>query len=265
MGTFPRMAQIHSPELFERVLREVATHGTISAAARAIGVEHFTVANWAKRFPEFGAQLREALADGIEAMADDVLRIVDGDDLDDEVEVIDAQGRRGIGTRRLKLAAAGGDPVARARLRAETRLKLIAARAPERYGNKVLHAGHDGGAIKHEQAIDIRAIAAQLRSAAAARTIDHDATPATRDSAQRFERDGSLRRRVTAAARGGVAQLDGDGAAGAARSGSSEGGPATTGGRISPAGAKGGPTAPPQTGTGNSSNSTDYFNPEDYV
>lgn len=260
------MAQIHSPELFERVLHEAAMHGTIAAAARAIGVEHFTVANWAKRFPEFGAQLREALADGIEAMADDVLRIVDGDDLDDEVELTDAQGRRGIGTRRLKLAAAGGDPVARARLRAETRLKLIAARAPERYGNKVLHAGHDGGAIKHEQAIDIRAIAAQLRSAAAARTIDHDDNaPATRDSAQRFERDGSLRRRVTAATRDDAAQLDGDGAAGAARSGSSEGGPATPEGRISPAGAKGGPTAPPQTGTGNSSNSTDYFNPEDYV
>jgi len=147
MGTFPRMAQIHSPELFDRVLHEAAMHGTIAAAARAVGVNHLTVSHWARRYPEFGDKLKEALADGIEAMADDVLRIVDGDDLDDEVELTDAQGRRGIGTRRLKLAAAGGDPVARARLRAETRLKLIAARAPERYGNKVLPGYSAGGLV----------------------------------------------------------------------------------------------------------------------
>ena len=271
MGTFPHFAQIHSPELFDRVLREAATHGTIAAAARAVGVEHFTVANWAKRFPDFGAQLREALADGIEAMADDVLRIVDGDDLDDEVEVVDAQGRRGIGTRRLKLAAAGGDPVARARLRAETRLKLIAARAPERYGNKVLHAGHDGGAIKSATTIDIKGIAAQLRAAAAGRTIEGSATVPSDTSAPRFERDGSLRRRVTAATRDDVAQLEDDGTAGAARSGSSEGGPATPRGAESPAPSETGPIVAKPTSTENSSNSSTCFpadsewSPEDYV
>ncbi len=231
------LPKVHSPEVFAEVIARVAKGETIAAVAKRIGVDRAAVTNWARRFPEFGRDLAKAVEDGADALADETLRIVDGDDLDDEVEMIDLTTKKlALVPRKVKLAAAGGDPVARARLRSEMRLKLLAARSPEKYGNKVLHAGHDGGAIKHEQAIDIRAIAAQLRSAAAARTIDHDATPATRDSAQRFERDGSLRRRVTAATRGDVAQLEDDGAAGAAPSSSSEGGPATPGGRISPAG-----------------------------
>lgn len=190
----PLNTRVHSPEVFATILAEVARQGTLTAGARAVGVTPGAITHWAKRFPDFGKDLQEALAEGIEAMADEVLRIVDGDDLDDEVDIVDADGVRKVGPRRVKLAAAGGDPVARARLRAETRMKLIAARAPDRYGNKVLHAGHDGGAIKHEQAIDIRALAAQIREAAAGRVIEHDSAPGS--SPPRFDREGSLVRRA---------------------------------------------------------------------
>ena len=289
------LPKVHSPEVFAEVIARVAKGETIAAVAKRIGVDRAAVTNWARRFPEFGRDLAKAVEDGADALADETLRIVDGDDLDDEVEMLDLTTKQlALVPRKVKLAAAGGDPVARARLRSEMRLKLLAARSPEKYGNKVLHAGHDGGAIKSTQTIDIKGIAAQLRAAASGRTIE-GAAVAIDTSAPRFEADGKMRRRLTQSSDsfdGGPVSNEGD-SQGPPHSTQSEtrsalspmqsaqggegaadwagglvgdrGGPATPGGRISPAGAKGGPTAPPQTGTGNSSNSTDYFNPEDYV
>lgn len=191
------LPKVHSPEVFAEVIDRVAKGETIAAAAKRIGVDRAAVTNWARRFPEFGRDLAKAMEDGADALADETLRIVDGDDLDDEVEMIDLTTKQlALVPRKVKLAAAGGDPVARARLRSEMRLKLLAARSPEKYGNKVLHAGHDGGAIKSTQTIDIKGIAAQLR-AAAGRTIEGSATVPSDTSAPRFEPDGKMRRRLT--------------------------------------------------------------------
>lgn len=191
------LPRVHSEEVFAQVLEHVAQGETVASAARRIGVERTAVTNWARRFPGFGRALAKAMEDGADALADETLRIVDGDDLDDEVEMIDLVTKKlALAPRRVKLAAAGGDPVARARLRSEMRLKLLAARNPEKYGNKVLHAGHDGGAIKSATTIDIKGIAAQLRAAATGRTIDGDAI-AIDTSAPRFEPDGKMKRRLT--------------------------------------------------------------------
>lgn len=191
------LPKVHSPEVFAEVIARVAKGETIAAAAKRIGVDRAAVTNWARRFPEFGRDLAKAMEDGADALADETLRIVDGDDLDDEVEMIDLTTKQlALVPRKVKLAAAGGDPVARARLRSEMRLKLLAARSPEKYGNKVLHAGHDGGAIKSTQTIDIKGIAAQLRAAASGRTIE-GAAVAIDTSAPRFEADGKMRRRLT--------------------------------------------------------------------
>lgn len=193
------LPKVHSPEVFAEVIARVAKGETIAAVAKRIGVDRAAVTNWARRFPEFGRDLAKAMEDGADALADETLRIVDGDDLDDDVEMADLTTKRlVIVPRKVKLAAAGGDPVARARLRSEMRLKLLAARSPEKYGNKVLHAGHDGGAIKTSHAIDIKSIAAQLRAAASGRPLDASSAPVIEHAGSALGDDGRIRRRYTA-------------------------------------------------------------------
>lgn len=295
------LPKVHSPEVFAEVIARVAKGETIAAAAKRIGVDRAAVTNWARRFPEFGRDLAKAMEDGADALADETLRIVDGDDLDDEVEMIDLTTKKlALAPRRVKLAAAGGDPVARARLRSEMRLKLLAARVPEKYGNKVLHAGHDGGAIKSATTIDIKGIAAQLRAAATGRTIEGAAVTVD-TSAPRFEADGKMRRRLTQSSdsfNGGPVSNEGDsqcpphstqsetrnapspmqsaqgveGAAGWAdgRVGD-RGGPATPRGAETAPARERGPIVAKHTSTQNSNNSSTCFpgpaewSPEDYV
>ena len=298
------LPRVHSEEIFAQVLEHVAQGETIAAAARRIGVERTAVTNWARRFPEFGRALAKAMEDGADALADETLRIVDGDDLDDEVEMVDLVTKKlALAPRRVKLAAAGGDPVARARLRSEMRLKLLAARVPEKYGNKVLHAGHDGGAIKSATTIDIKGIAAQLRAAAAGRTIEGSATVPSDTSAPRFEADGKMRRRLTQSSdsfNGGPVSNEGDsqcpphstqsetrnasrvaargeaqGSEGAADWAGGlvgdRGGPATPRGAETAPARERGPTVAKHTSTQNSNNSSTCFpspakwSPEDYV
>ena len=278
------LPRVHSPEVFDEILNRVAQGETIASAAKRIGVDRAAVANWARRFPDFGRDLAKAMEDGADALADETLRIVDGDDLDDEVEMVDLVTKQlALVPRKVKLAAAGGDPVARARLRSEMRLKLLAARSPEKYGNKVLHAGHDGGAIKTSHAIDIKSIAAQLRAAASGRPLEASGdAPVIEHGGSALGDDGRIRRRYTAlpaATRDDVADVAGNasatagGARGSGRmaQGGDRVGPATPQGAESPATGERGPTVAKPTDTQNSSNSSTCFpsaaewRPEDYV
>jgi len=174
------------------------------------------------------------------------------------------------------------------------RLKLLAARVPEKYGNKVLHAGHDGGAIKSAQTIDIKGIAAQLRAAAAGRTIEGAAVTVD-TSAPRFEADGKMRRRLTQSSdsfNAGPVSNEGDpqcqphftqnATRGEAQGGEGaadwagglvgdRGGPATPRGAETAPASERGPIVAKRTSTQNSNNSSTCFpgpaewSPEDYV
>lgn len=159
-------------------LRAVGQGETLTSVAKRHGISRQLLSyEWPRQDPDYAQALDQARLSGADAMADELVRIADGDDIDDEVEIRDlTTGKSGVGTRKEKLAAIGGDPVARARLRMDTRLKVLAARFPHLYGNKVLMAGHDGGTIKSESvtaSVSVKALAAQLREAAAARTVEH--------------------------------------------------------------------------------------------
>jgi hypothetical protein len=156
----------------DTLLARLALGDTLTTIAKAMDVDRTRLHQVIAADPDLSARVAEAKAIGIDAREDSIMRIVDGDDLDDQVEIMLDGSVRGFGSRKVKLAAAGGDPVARARLRAEYTLKILAVKDPARYGNKVMHAGHDGGAIKHDTMLSIKALAEGLRNAAATRVID---------------------------------------------------------------------------------------------
>jgi len=158
---------------------------TVTAAAASIGVDRGAIYVWKRDRPDLDAAFEAARLAGAEMIAQDALRIVDGDDLDDLVP-LDLEGVRGLVNRKTQLAAAGGDPVARARLRFEGRMKLLAKWFPQHYGDKLLHAGHDGGAIKSETALSVKELAQQLRARASGLTIEGDAKELLTDASDRF-------------------------------------------------------------------------------
>ena len=158
---------------------------TVTAAAASIGVDRGAIYVWKRDRPDLDAAFEAARLAGAEMIAQDALRIVDGDDLDDLVPM-DLEGVRGLVNRKTQLAAAGGDPVARARLRFEGRMKLLAKWFPQHYGDKLLHAGHDGGAIKSETALSVKELAQQLRARASGLVIEGDAKELLTDETERF-------------------------------------------------------------------------------
>lgn len=187
MATQAVARTIYDPAVADEILRRMMNGETVTAAAASIGVDRGAIYIWKRDRPDLDAAFEAARLAGAEMIAQDALRIVDGDDLEDLVPM-NLDGVRGLVNRKTQLAAAGGDPVARARLRFEGRMKLLAKWFPAHYGDKLLHAGHDGGAIKSETALSVKELAAQLRARASGVTIDNDS--GLTDASTRFNADG---------------------------------------------------------------------------
>lgn len=116
---------------------------------------YVTIYNWIKENSDFAERIACAREAGYDCIADQIIEIID-ETSDDYVTDKDGNERP------------NNEIVARSRLRAEMRLKLLAKWSPKKYGEKTETAitGADGGAIKIESLSDTE-IARQIYMALA--------------------------------------------------------------------------------------------------
>lgn len=108
-----------------------------------------TISDWKKAHAEFSADFTCARDEGFDALASECLNIADDSSGDVEYPDDDLEGQgHGGSLRRQRGGATEG--VQRAKLRIETRLKLLAKWDPKRYGDKVQQeiSGPDGGPVQ---------------------------------------------------------------------------------------------------------------------
>jgi len=91
---------------------------------------YHTVYNWINDSPDMISHIAQAREAGYDCIADQIIEIID----DSSKDVIVAED----GSER-----ANSEVVARSRLRAEMRLKLLAKWSPKRYGDKLALGGAD--------------------------------------------------------------------------------------------------------------------------
>ena len=113
------------PALVESLLGGLAEGITLRKLCRRHGVSPALVHRWRLEDKEFARTFALAREAGFEAIAEEALEIAD-DDAQDFLEKEKADGSTTL--------AKNPDNVARARLRVETRLKLLSKWAPGKYG-----------------------------------------------------------------------------------------------------------------------------------
>lgn len=164
----------YSDEIVREILERIADGETYASIKRS-DPDRFphqsAFADWLNASTALDIAHARARMLGADIIAEECLQIAD-DATGDVYIATDAHGK--------PYAKIDGDCVQRAKLKVETRLKLLAKWRPEKYGEKLMHAGHDGKEIKIDTRLDIRAIADQLRAvtrkpdAAADAVIEHD-------------------------------------------------------------------------------------------
>lgn len=128
----------HHTELKNEICARIANGETLRSICREPGKPNFsTVYDWMDLDFDFAQRFARAREDGHDAIASDCLAIAD----DSGAEIVfDPE------TGRLKV---DGEVVQRAKLRIDTRLKLLAKWNPKKYGEstQVKHADADGGKL----------------------------------------------------------------------------------------------------------------------
>lgn len=130
-----------TPKLVDAVLEGLAQGRTLTALCKEHGFSQSTWANWIARDHDLAKAYYDARSVGADSIADEIMDIVDS-------------------------AKEETVAVAKARLRADTRLRLLAKWQPDKYGEKVdvRHAGPDGGAVQVAYA-NVGDLARQMRMA----------------------------------------------------------------------------------------------------
>ena len=133
MGVHP---QYDRETVIEEIVQRISNGETLRAICREEGKPHWTVIyDWLKENPEFNLRFTRARDIGHDAIAEECLQIADdklGDwTLTDSGPTFD------------------GDHVQRAKLKIETRLKLLAKWSPKKYGEstQLKHADADGNKL----------------------------------------------------------------------------------------------------------------------
>lgn len=128
--------------LVPTICDRLATGEPLTAICRDLGISRYTIRNWRVEDPSIGAQFDQARDDGYDAIADECLTIADDGRRDYKVEEDENGNVR---------ETVDHDHIQRAKLRVETRLKLLAKWDPRRYGEK--HQLEHSGSVTLEALI----------------------------------------------------------------------------------------------------------------
>ena len=127
---------LYTPELVETIAERLSKGEPMAQICRDEGMPATrTVRDWMDAYPPVAAAIARAREDGFDALAEQCLEIADAAERD---TYTDREGNE----------RTDNEVIQRAKLRVETRLKLLAKWDPKRYGDKVQLAGHDGGELK---------------------------------------------------------------------------------------------------------------------
>lgn len=123
---------IYSPEIAEEIASRLSKGEPLAAICREEGMPSVsTVNNWRNADEAFSGRIVRAREDGFDAIALECLEIADDSGND----------RRFVGPEGQEREVVDSDHIQRAKLRVETRLKLLAKWDPKRYGDKVALTG----------------------------------------------------------------------------------------------------------------------------
>ncbi|PXA94587.1 terminase [Nostoc sp. 3335mG] len=143
-----------------RLLEGLSEGVPLRALCRELGLGRWIVYRWIEADPGFAARVAQARMQGHDALAEEALEIADASEGDWK------ERERGSGG-----PVAVTDHIQRAKLRVDTRLRLLAKWDPRRYGEATLlkHADAEGGRI------DLAKLIAERRATVAAGRAAEDA------------------------------------------------------------------------------------------
>lgn len=137
--------ELYTPELADEVIERLSAGEPLAQICRS---EHIpalrTVNRWTETNPEFLARFARARADGFDQIALQTLNIAD------ETPPTTQNGGTDSGW------------VQYAKVRIDTRLKLLAKWDPKRYGERLALAGDETAPVRVEQTIDVSRLSTQV-------------------------------------------------------------------------------------------------------
>lgn len=149
----PGRPTIRTPDVEAFVLTAIAEGKSLRWIGKQLGAPSMsTILRWADQDEAFRKQYAHARAQGLDAVADEMLEIAD-DGTNDLTTVTDASGN--------DREVLNVDHVQRSKLRVDTRKWLLSKLAPKKYGDRVATelSGPDGGPVQVQNLADLLRLA----------------------------------------------------------------------------------------------------------
>lgn len=132
-----------TPEIADEICTDLSQGIPLAETCRRLGIGRTTVYDWRREDEAFAERIARAREVGFDAIADDCLAIAD--DKSRDVKLVGREGE--------EYEVCNTEFVQRAKLRIETRLKLLAKWDPKRYGDRQ-EVEHTGGVQLVMQSLD---------------------------------------------------------------------------------------------------------------